>query len=232
MSGSSNLLTLMMHQRAQGGFHDVSEAITAISRGEFVVVVDDEDRENEGDLIIAADAVTPAAIAFMVRHTSGLICISLPGSTLYRLQIPLMVTTNSECHQTAFTVSVDYLHGTSTGISAADRSTTIQALVDFSATAKDFARPGHVFPLRCRDGGVLERPGHTEAALDLANLAGRRSGGVLCELVNDDGTMARLPNLIQFSRTHSLAIITIAQLIEYRRQRSDCSDIVRQSYAK
>ena len=203
------------------GFDTVESAIAAIGQGEFVVVVDDESRENEGDLIIAADAVTPQAIAWMVRHTSGLLCVALPGLLLDDLQLPLMVEKNGESHQTAFTVSVDLKHGIRTGISASDRAATLRALSDPAAETGDFVRPGHVFPLRARPGGVLERPGHTEAAHDLVRLAGRRPGGVLCELVAADGEMARRPELLGFARTHGLRIITIAQLIDYRRARRD-----------
>lgn len=200
-----------------GPFGSVEAAIAAVGRGEFVVVVDDEQRENEGDLIIAADAVTPEAIAFMVRHTSGLICVALPADVLDRLQLPLMVQENAESFQTAFTVSVDKRSGITTGISAADRATTIRALSNACAEPGDFARPGHVFPLRARPGGVLVRPGHTEAAHDLVQLAGRRPGGVLCELVNRDGEMTRGPDLVRFARLHGLVIITIEQLIAHRR---------------
>lgn len=202
---------------ADAAFDSVETAIAAIARGEFVVVVDDTDRENEGDLIIAADAITPAQMAFLVRHSSGLVCVALPGEHLDALELPLMVKANTESHQTAFTVSVDYLHGTSTGISAADRALTLNALADPASRPDDFARPGHIFPLRARAGGVLERPGHTEAALDLAVLAGRRPAGVLCEIVNDDGSMARRPELLAFAREHGLPIITIEQLIAYCR---------------
>ena len=203
------------------GFDTVESAIAAIGRGEFVVVVDDESRENEGDLIIAADAVTSQAIAWMVRHTSGLLCVALPGPVLDDLQLPLMVERNGESHQTAFTVSVDLCHGIRTGISASDRAATLRALADPLADADDFVRPGHVFPLRARPGGVLERPGHTEAAHDLVRLAGRHPGGVLCELVAADGEMARRPELLGFARTHGLRIVTIAQLIDYRRTQCD-----------
>ena len=198
-------------------FDRVEDAVAAIARGEFVVVVDDETRENEGDLIIAAAAVTPQAIAFMVRHTSGIICVALPGEVLDRLQLPLMVRDNGESFQTAFTVSVDKRDGISTGISAGDRAATLGALCDASAGPADFVRPGHVFPLRAREGGVLVRPGHTEAAHDLVQLAGHRPGGVLCELVSDDGEMSRRPDLLRFARLHGLVIVTIAQLIDYRR---------------
>lgn len=202
---------------ADAAFDTVEAALAAIARGEFVVVVDDTDRENEGDLIIAADAITPAQMAFLVRHSSGLVCVALPGERLDALELPLMVKANTESHQTAFTVSVDYRHGTSTGISAADRALTLNALADPDSQPDDFARPGHIFPLRAKAGGVLERPGHTEAALDLAVLAGRRPAGVLCEIVNDDGSMARRPELLAFARQHGLPIITIEQLIAWRR---------------
>ncbi|SEJ08595.1 GTP cyclohydrolase II /3,4-dihydroxy-2-butanone 4-phosphate synthase [Azotobacter beijerinckii] len=204
---------------AEASFDTVETAIAAIARGEFVVVVDDTDRENEGDLIVAADAITPAQMAFLVRHSSGLVCVALPGERLDALALPLMVEANSESQQTAFTVSVDYRHGTSTGISAADRAATLNALADPSSRPDDFARPGHIFPLRARAGGVLERPGHTEAALDLAVLAGHRPAGVLCEIVNDDGSMARRPELFAFAREHGLPIVSIEQLIAWRRAR-------------
>lgn len=197
-------------------FDSVEAAIAAVGRGEFVVVVDDERRENEGDLIIAADAATPASIAFMVRHTSGLICVALPGEVPDRLQLPLMVQANAESFQTAFAVSVDKRSGIKTGISASDRAATLRALSGACAQAADFVRPGHVFPLRVRTGGVLARPGHTEAAHDLVRLAGRGPGGVLCELVNRDGEMARRPELIRFARSHGFVIITIEKLIAYR----------------
>ncbi|MFQ5555322.1 MAG: 3,4-dihydroxy-2-butanone-4-phosphate synthase, partial [Acidimicrobiia bacterium] len=161
----------------------VDEAVEAIARGEFVLVVDDEDRENEGDLIFAAEKVTTDMVAFMVRHTSGLICVPVVGERLDELALPLMVLENTDSHKTAFTISVDTVHGTTTGISASDRAATIRAFVDPKTTPKDLARPGHIFPLRYRPGGVLERPGHTEAAVDLARLAGLYEAGVLCEVV-------------------------------------------------
>lgn len=198
-------------------FDSVSDAVAAIARGEFVVVVDAESRENEGDLIMAASAMTPQSLAFMRRYTSGVICIALPAASLERLELPLMVRANEESHQTAFTVSVDLRCGISTGISAADRAGTLRALADPSSQAADFVRPGHIFPLRAREGGVLERPGHTEAAHDLVNLAHRGAGGVLCEIVNDDGGMARRADLMRFAMEHGLRIISIAQLIAYRR---------------
>jgi 3,4-dihydroxy 2-butanone 4-phosphate synthase/GTP cyclohydrolase II len=194
----------------------IEDALSAIRRGSLVVVVDDEDRENEGDLIMAAELATPEAIAFMVRWTSGVLCVALPGERLDALQIPMMVARGNDSMQTAFTVTVDYRHGTTTGISAADRATTIRALVDPQARAGDFNRPGHLFPLRSVPGGVLRRPGHTEATVDLCRLAGLREGGVLAEIVNDDGSMARLPQLIRFARLHGLPIVSIRDLIEYR----------------
>jgi 3,4-dihydroxy 2-butanone 4-phosphate synthase/GTP cyclohydrolase II len=200
------------------GFATIPEAVAAVGRGEIVVVVDDEDRENEGDLIMAAEAVTAEKIAFFVRHTSGVICAPLTGERLDDLQIPLMVRDNTEAQRTAFTYSVDYRHGTSTGISAADRAATIRALIDPATRPGDIARPGHIFPLRYAEGGTLKRAGHTEAAVDLARMAGLHPAGVLCEIVNDDGTMARVPDLIEFSRKHGLLLISIAELIRYRRQ--------------
>lgn len=197
----------------------VEAAIAAIANGEFVVVVDDEDRENEGDLIMAAERVTPQSLAFMVRHTSGLVCVGMTGERLDELDIPLMVRRGTEAQGTAFTVSVDLRDGTTTGISAADRAATIRALVDRAAAPGDFARPGHVFPLRALPGGVLRRPGHTEAAVDLATLAGLSPAGVLCELVRPDGGMARGDDLARFAAEHGLAIITVAELIAYRRRR-------------
>jgi len=196
----------------------IETAIGAIAAGRMVVVVDDENRENEGDLIMAAHAATEADIAFMVRYTSGVLCVSLPGERLDMLSLPLMVANNSDSMGTAFTVSTDYRIGTTTGISAADRAITVRALVDENADAAEFNRPGHVFPLRAVRGGVLRRPGHTEAGVDLARLAGMAPGGLLAEIVNDDGTMARLPQLMAFARTHSLPIITIKDLIAYRRK--------------
>jgi 3,4-dihydroxy 2-butanone 4-phosphate synthase/GTP cyclohydrolase II len=194
----------------------VQDAIAAFARGEFVLVVDDERRENEGDLILAAEGVDAAKIAFMVRHTSGLICVPMEGRRLDELGLPLMVRENTESHKTAFTVSVDAVEGTTTGISAADRAHTIRTLVDARTGPTELARPGHVFPLRYQSGGVLLRPGHTEATVDLARLAGLTPAGVLCEVVNDDGTMARLPELEDFAARHGIPLITIAALVDYR----------------
>jgi 3,4-dihydroxy 2-butanone 4-phosphate synthase/GTP cyclohydrolase II len=200
------------------GFSTIEDAVAAIGRGEIVVVVDDEDRENEGDLIMAAEAATPENLAFFVRHTSGVICAPLTGDRLDELDVPLMVSQNTESHRTAFTQSVDFRHGTSTGISAADRAATIQSLIDPATRPGDLARPGHIFPLRYSEGGVLKRAGHTEAAVDLSRMAGMYPAGVLCEIVNDDGTMARVPELIEFCRKHELHLISIAALIGYRRK--------------
>lgn len=199
-------------------FATIEQAIEAIARGEFLIVVDHEDRENEGDLIMAAEKVTPEAIAFMVRYTSGLICMPVVGERLDELQLPLMVADNTDIHRTSFTVSVDYTPGTTTGISAEDRAATIRAMIDSDTRPSDMARPGHVFPLRYCDGGVLRRPGHTEAAVDFARLAGLYPAGVLCEIVNDDGTMARGNDLDLFAKEHGILLVTIADLIAYRRQ--------------
>src|SRR5919201_235734 len=199
-------------------FTKIEDAISAIGRGELVIAVDDADRENEGDLIVAAEKVTPETMGFMVRHTSGVICMPMEGARLDELQLPLMVSNNTEEHRTAFTVSVDARIGTTTGISAADRATTVHTLLDPATAAEDLARPGDIFPLRYREGGVLKRAGHTEAAVDLARLAGLYPAGVLCETVNDDGTMSRLPDLVHFAQTHGLKLISIADLIEYRRR--------------
>ena len=199
-------------------FTPIREAIAAIRRGEIVVVVDDEDRENEGDLIMAAEFATEESMAFFVRHTSGVICGPVTGAIADALELAPMVQVNQDPKGTAFTVSVDAREGTSTGISAHDRALTLRLLADQGTTPGDLSRPGHIFPLRAAEGGVLRRAGHTEAAVDLANLAGLRPAGVLCEIVNPDGSMARLPDLQQFAEEHGLALITIADLIAYRRQ--------------
>lgn len=195
---------------------NVEDAITAMARGEFVLVVDNEERENEGDLIIAAEKVTPEQIAFMVRYTSGLICLPATGERLDELELPLMVLENTDTHHTAFTISIDYVRGTTTGISAADRARTIRAAVDPGARASDFSRPGHIFPLRYHEGGVLVRAGHTEAAVDLARLAGLKPAGALCEIVNDDGTMARGEVLDAFASRHGIVKMSIDDLVAYR----------------
>ena len=202
-------------------FDTVERAIAAVAAGDFVVVVDDEDRENEGDLIIAAEKMTPEKMAFMIRWTSGVICLPMEGDRLDALRLPLMVSgaENTEGQRTAFTVSVDARAGVSTGISAADRSLTIHAMLDPQTGPTDLARPGHIFPLRYRDGGVLKRAGHTEAAVDLARAADCYPAGVLAEIVNDDGTMQRMPELERFAEEHGLVLVTIADLIRYRRHR-------------
>jgi 3,4-dihydroxy 2-butanone 4-phosphate synthase/GTP cyclohydrolase II len=199
-------------------FSTIPEAVEEIRAGRMVIVVDDADRENEGDLIMAAEKVTAESIAFIVRHTSGVICVPVVGERLDELQIPLMVTANTDHQRTAFTVSVDARHGVTTGISAADRAATIRAIIAPGTAPEDLSRPGHIFPLRYREGGVLKRAGHTEASVDLARLAGLYPAGVLCETVNEDGTMARLPDLVRFAERHGLKIISIADLIAYRRE--------------
>lgn len=198
-------------------FAAIDDVIAAIGRGEMIVMVDDEDRENEGDLIMAAQFATPEKIAFIVRHSSGLVVAPLSGERCDELRLPLMVEHNTESHRTAFTVSVDMIEGTTTGISASDRSATLCALADPSATFASFARPGHIFPLRAREGGVLKRAGHTEAAVDLARMAGLQPAGIICEITNEDGSMSRLPQLIEFCREHNLLLSSIAELIKYRR---------------
>ena len=207
-------------------FATIPEAIEEIAAGRIVIVVDDADRENEGDLIVAAEKVTPETIAFMVRYTSGVICMPMMGERLDELLIPLMVAANTDHQRTAFTVSVDARRGVTTGISAADRATTIRTMIQQDTKPEDILRPGHIFPLRYREGGVLRRAGHTEAAVDLARLAGLYPAGVLCETVNDDGTMARVPDLARFAREHDLRLISIADLIEYRRRREVLVDRV------
>ncbi|GGP62430.1 bifunctional 3,4-dihydroxy-2-butanone-4-phosphate synthase/GTP cyclohydrolase II [Saccharothrix coeruleofusca] len=201
-------------------FTDVERAIADIAKGRPVIVVDDEDRENEGDLIFAAEKATPELLAFMVRYTSGYVCVSLTEADCDRLDLPPMYHTNQDQRGTAYTVTVDAREGLGTGISAADRARTIRLLADPNAGPKDFTRPGHVVPLRAKDGGVLRRPGHTEAGVDLARLAGLAPAGVLCEIVSqkDEGDMARRDELEVFAREHDLALITIADLIAYRRR--------------
>ncbi|MDJ0663659.1 MAG: bifunctional 3,4-dihydroxy-2-butanone-4-phosphate synthase/GTP cyclohydrolase II [Acidimicrobiia bacterium] len=194
----------------------VEEAIATIAAGEFVLVVDDENRENEGDLIIAAEKVSPEKVAFMVRHTSGLICLPTTGERLDELGLPLMVIDNTEQHRTAFTISVDVAGKTTTGISARDRAATILAVVDPETRPQDLTRPGHMFPLRSEDGGVLARPGHTEAAVDLARLAGLYPAGVVCEVVKEDGSMARADYLEALATRYQIPLITIKDLITYR----------------
>jgi 3,4-dihydroxy 2-butanone 4-phosphate synthase/GTP cyclohydrolase II len=209
-------------------YANIEDAVSAIGRGELVVVVDDADREDEGDLIFAAESATPEKVGFLVRHTSGVVCTSLTGARVDELHLPQMVTQAAQLttagndngenqRRSAFTVSVDYARGTSTGVSASDRAATIRALADPRIGAGEFSRPGHVFPVRAREGGVLARPGHTEAACDLARLAGMKPYGVMCPVVDDDGSMARRPALLRFAHEHGLLITTIADLIAHRK---------------
>lgn len=197
-------------------FNHIEEAIEDIKDGKIVVVIDDEDRENEGDLLMAAEKVTPEAINFMATYGKGLICMPLTEEYLKRLNIPQMVKDNTDNHETAFTVSIDHIK-TTTGISAYERALTIQTVLEKESTPNDFRRPGHIFPLKARKGGVLVRNGHTEAAVDLARLAGLKPGGVICEIMSKDGTMARTDELMEFCKIHNLKIITIKDLVEYRK---------------
>ncbi|WP_067811322.1 bifunctional 3,4-dihydroxy-2-butanone-4-phosphate synthase/GTP cyclohydrolase II [Actinomadura kijaniata] len=201
-----------------GIFDPIEDAVADIAAGRAVVVVDDEDRENEGDIIFAAAKATPELLTFTIRHTSGVICVPMTGEDLDRLHLPLMTSQNTERMRTAYTISVDARDGVTTGISAADRAKTIRTLCDTATEPYELVRPGHIFPLRYREGGVLRRRGHTEAAVDLARLAGLRPAGVLAEIVNDDGTMARLPELQVFAKEHGLKLISIEQLVEYRKR--------------
>jgi 3,4-dihydroxy 2-butanone 4-phosphate synthase/GTP cyclohydrolase II len=194
----------------------VEEAIDRIRSGNMVILVDDEDRENEGDLTMAAEKVTPAAVNFMAKYGRGLICLSMTSEHCDRLDLPPMVKNNTSPFETGFTISIEAKHGVTTGISAADRATTIQTAVADGAKASDLVRPGHVFPLRARDGGVMVRVGQTEGSVDLARLAGLKPAGVICEVMDEDGTMARMPALEEFSEKHGIGIVTIADLVEYR----------------
>ncbi len=194
----------------------VEQAIKAVKAGKLIIIVDDEDRENEGDLMIAAEKATPEIINFMTKHGRGLICMPLPKERLKELHLPLMVRDNTAPYQTAFTVSIDARDGVTTGISAHDRAHTILVAIDSKTQPSDLTRPGHIFPLEAREGGVLERAGQTEASLDIARLAGLKHAGVICEIMDEDGTMARLPQLEEFSLTHNIPILTVADLIKYR----------------
>ena len=200
-------------------FCSVEEAIEEIKAGRFIIVLDDENRENEGDLILAAEKATPEAINFMVRHARGLVCIPMTAERLDELELPLMTLQNTESMQTAFTVSVDARAATTTGISAFDRAATVRALIDPRTKKSDLMTPGHLFPLRAKEGGVLRRSGHTEACIDLARLAGLYPAGVICEIMNEDGSMARLAELEKFGERHGLKMLTIESLIRYRMQR-------------
>ena len=220
----SNILSLPPRTGAEAAdaaagnaeFSSIPTVLAELRAGRMVLILDDEDRENEADLIMAAEHATPESMAFMIRHSSGIVCVPLEEERLLRLELPQMVATNNDSYRTAFTVSVDYRHGTSTGVSASDRAATIRALANPQTVATDFARPGHIFPLRPRRGGVLVRAGHTEASVDLCVLAGLAPAGVLCELMNDDGSMARRAQCEAFARRHNLAVATIADLIRYR----------------
>jgi len=209
-------LKLAKGARSKGVFAPIDQALKAIRAGEMIIVVDDEDRENEGDLTMAASKVTPEAVNFMVKHGRGLLCLAMTPERLDELEIPLEVSDNSSPRETAFCVSIDAKAGTSTGISAADRARTIKVAISPATKPKDLSRPGHVFPLRARSGGVLVRTGHTEAAVDLARIAGLAPAGMICEVMNDDGSMARVPELTKFAKKHGLLMITIADLISHR----------------
>lgn len=200
-------------------FNTIHEAIEDLRQGKMLIVVDDEDRENEGDFVVAAERVTPETVNFMLKEGRGVLCAPLTAERAKELGLESMVESNTSIHETPFTVSVDYIHGTTTGVSAADRAATIRSLIDPSTKPSDLARPGHIFPLRASEGGVLRRTGHTEAVVDLCKLAGMYPAGVLCEILNDDGTMARVPELQKLAQKFGMKIITVKRLIEYRMQR-------------
>ncbi|MEO8458170.1 MAG: bifunctional 3,4-dihydroxy-2-butanone-4-phosphate synthase/GTP cyclohydrolase II [Chloroflexota bacterium] len=230
---SDKIQPITRHPRArikqplqEEGFSTVEQAIEDFKLGRFVIIIDDDDRENEGDLVIAAEHVTPETISFMLRYTSGIICVPLTGDRLDELHLPLMVDNNTAQYGTAFTVSVDAREHVTTGVSAADRARTIQVLADPTSKANDLVMPGHIYPLRARDGGVLVRAGHTEATLDLCLLGGLQPVGVLCELMNVDGTMTRGPQLKKFATKHGIKMISINQLIAHRVQRERLVDRV------
>lgn len=198
--------------------HTIEQAVKDIKEGKFVIIVDDNKRENEGDLVIAAQFITPEKISFILQHTSGIICVPLTKERLDHLQLPVMVQQNTDFFNTPFTVSVDARANTTTGVSAQDRYNTIKTLIDPNAQPHDLRRPGHSFPLRYTEGGVLKRPGHTEATVDLMKIAGLTPAGVICEMMNPDGTMARLPDLEHFSKKHNISLISVADIIEYRKR--------------
>lgn len=200
-------------------FSPIEEAIECVKKGKPIIIVDDEDRENEGDFVVASEKITPEIINFMVKEGRGLICVPLPEERLQELELPLMTTNITARYGTAFTISVDAKKETTTGSSAFDRSTTVKALIDPGTKPSDLARPGHMFPLQAKKGGVLRRVGHTEATMDIARLSGFYPSGVLCEILDEDGTMARLPHLKEIARKHNLKIITIKSLVEYRQRR-------------
>jgi len=204
--------------KSMDNFNKISGAIEDIREGKIIIVCDDEDRENEGDMIMAAEKVTPEAVNFMSKYARGLMCVPLTNEWLEKLELNQMVTDNTARMGTRFTVSVDYLEGTTTGISAFDRAATIKALSDINTNPKDLGRPGHIFPLQSRDGGVLARAGHTEATVDLSRLAGLEPCGVLCEILDDDGKMARVPRLMELAKEFNMKIVTVKDLIKYRRR--------------
>jgi 3,4-dihydroxy 2-butanone 4-phosphate synthase/GTP cyclohydrolase II len=208
-----------MKSREEFDFSSITEALEEIKAGKIVIVVDDEDRENEGDFIVAAEKTTPEIINFLLKEGRGVLCAPLTAQRADELGLGSMVESNTSLHETPFTVSVDFIHGTTTGVSAADRAATILSLLNPTTKPSDLARPGHVFPLRAMDGGVLRRAGHTEAVVDLCRLAGLYPAGVLCEILNDDGTMARIPDLMKIASRYKMPIITVKSLIEYRMQR-------------
>jgi 3,4-dihydroxy 2-butanone 4-phosphate synthase/GTP cyclohydrolase II len=208
-----------MKEEERGGFSRIPRAIEDIRNGTVVIVVDDESRENEGDFIVAAEKVTPEVINFMIKNGRGVLCAPITGQRADELGLESMVDSNTSLHETPFTVSVDYIHGTATGVSAADRAATVLALINSKTKPSDLARPGHIFPLRAMDGGVLRRAGHTEAVVDLCRLAGLYPAGVLCEILNDDGTMARVPELMKVAKQYNLPMITVRDLIQHRMQR-------------
>jgi len=203
----------------ESAFSSIEDAIKSIAEGKMIIVVDDENRENEGDLLMAADLVTPSHINFMISKGKGLLCVPMPTEYAQRLDIPLMTSRNNERHGTKFTVSVDVFEGTTTGISASERAKTVKALANPNSTAAQFMRPGHIFPLLAEKGGVLKRAGHTEAAVDLVGMAGLNPVGAICEIIREDGEMARLDDLISFASIHDLKIVTIEELIHYRRKK-------------
>jgi 3,4-dihydroxy 2-butanone 4-phosphate synthase/GTP cyclohydrolase II len=209
--------------------NSIEEAITHFKDGKFLIVVDDEDRENEGDLVLAAEDITEEQMAFIIRHTGGVVCLPLSDTIADQLGLPHMVDQNTSRFGTAFTVSIEAATGVTTGISAADRTVTVQTAIKADAKPSDLHRPGHVFPLRAKDGGVLVRAGHTEATIDLCKMAGKREGGVLSELMNDNGTMMRLPELQEFSKTHGIPIISIADLIAWRKKNETLVELTAES---
>jgi 3,4-dihydroxy 2-butanone 4-phosphate synthase/GTP cyclohydrolase II len=210
-------------------FATIETALADLQQGKMIILVDDEDRENEGDLVIAAEKVTPEAINFMTKHARGLVCLTLEASEVERLQLPMMAEHNTSKYETAFTISIEAATGVTSGISAYDRARTIQVAIDPNSTPKDIVMPGHIFPIRAKKGGVLHRAGHTEGSVDLAKLAGLKGAAVICEIMNDDGNMARLPDLITFGKKHQLNLVSLNDLIAYRMARECLVDIIAES---